>query len=124
MRRTPTSVAATRASMAVHALNRSTGSLASAPWATSEACVFTTSAIVTIRLVSTMAGVYWTKRAGLDATVRAGTKETFANETSVPTSRAKTGRPRTDIASVYPGYTCAWIQGHLLSDKGRRYCLH
>ena len=51
-----------------------------------------------------MPRVSWTTRAGLDATVRAGTKATFANVTNVPTSRAKTkGRARTDNASVYPG---------------------
>ena len=104
MRRTSTNVPATRASMAVHALTRSTGSLASALWATSEACVFTTNATVTIRLVSTMPRVSWTKQAGLDATVRAGTKASFANVAGVPTSRAKTkGHARTDNASVYPG---------------------
>ena len=103
MRRTSTNVPATRASMAVHAFTRSTGSLASAPWAISEACVFTTSATVAFRLVSTMPRVSWTTRTGLDATVRAGTKATFANVTIVPLSRAKTkGRARTDNASVYP----------------------
>ena len=104
MRRTSTNVPATRASMAVHALTRSTGSLASALGATSEACVLTTSATVTIRLVSTMPRVSWTTRAALDAPVQTSTKETFANVTSVPTSRAKTkGRARVDNASVYPG---------------------
>ena len=103
VRRTSTNVAATRASMAEYALTRSTGSLASAPWATSEACVFTTNATVTIRLVSTMPRVSWTTRAWLDATVRAGTKATFANVTSVLILCAKTGRARTDNASVYPG---------------------
>ena len=61
----------------------------------------TPTSVAAIRLVSTMAGVSCTTRAGLDATVRAGTKATIANETSVPTSRAKTGRARTDIATVY-----------------------
>ena len=119
MRRTPTSVAATRASMAVHALNRSTSSLASEPWATSEACVFTTSAIVTIHLASTMAVVSWTTRAGLDATVRAGTKATYANETSVPTSLAKTGRARTDIATVYPGRVSVRLYTRTLTVRQR-----
>ena len=90
MRRTSTNVPATLASMAVHALTRPTGSLASALGVISEACVFTRSATVTILLVSTMPRVSWTTRAALDATVRAGTKATFANVTSVPTSRAKT----------------------------------
>ena len=104
MRRTSTNVPATRASMAAHALTRSTGSLASAHWATPEACVFTTSATMTIRLVSTMPRVSWTTRAALDAHVRVGTKATFANVTSVQILRAKTkGRARTDIVSVYPG---------------------
>ena len=104
MRWTSTNVPATRASMAVHALTRSTSSLASALGVISEACVFTTRATVTIRLVSTMPRVSCTTRAGLDATVRAGTKATFANVTSVPTSRVKTkGRARTDNASANPG---------------------
>ena len=104
MRRTSTNVPATLVSMAVHALTRSTSSLASALGVISEACVFTTSATVTIRLVSTMPSVSWTTRATLDATVRQDTTATFANVTSVPTSRANTkGRARTDSASVYPG---------------------
>ena len=104
MRRTSTNVPATLASMAVHALTRSTGSLASAPWATSGACAFTTSATVTILLVGTMPRVSWTLRASLDATVRAGTKATFANVTIVPLSRANTkGHARTGNVSVYPG---------------------
>ena len=94
MRRTSPNVPATRASMAVHALTTSMGSLASALWAASETCVFTISATVTIRLVSTMPRVSWMTRAWLDATVRAGTKAKFANEISVPTSGAKTGRAR------------------------------
>ena len=103
VRRTSPNVPATRASMAVHALTTSMGSLASALWAASETCVFTISATVIIRLVSTMPRVSWMTRAWLDATVRAGTKAKFANEISVPTSRAKTGRARMDNASVYPG---------------------
>ena len=104
MKRKSTNVPATRASMAVHALTGSTDSLASALGVISEACVFTTSATMTILLASTMPSVSWTTRASLDATVRPGTKATLANVTSVPTSRANTkGRARTDNASVYPG---------------------
>ena len=66
-----------------------------------------------------MAGVSWTRRAGLDATVRAGTKATFTNETSVPTSRAKTGRARTDIASVYPGRVSARLYTRTLTVRER-----
>ena len=104
MRRTSTNVPATRASMAVHAFTRSTVSLASALGVISEAFVFTTSATLTIRLVNTMPSVSLTTRAALDANVRAGTRATLANVTSVPTLRANTkGRARTDNASVYPG---------------------